>query len=195
MDTLNDKHCFAITRWSKIDFIRFSKFITSVKSSNGRTKEEIIAIYRYWLWRRIDQTSLSFIKTNCTQQDISNYLSQIRVAIRTRDFFLQHNTIQTTELFKLNKNTICMLADGTYTRLEKSFNNQFQYDSWSEQKKDLLIKPFLITCADGYIIDCYGPFKANQNDAIIFEHILNTDFNIKDLIIPDQCVIFLDRGN
>ena len=75
MDTLNDKHCFAITRWSKIDFIRFSKFITLVKSSNGRTKEEIIAIYRYWLWRRIDQTSLSFIKTNCTQQDISNYLN------------------------------------------------------------------------------------------------------------------------
>ncbi|CAF1054262.1 unnamed protein product [Brachionus calyciflorus] len=37
---------------------------------------------------------------------------------------------------------------------------------------DLLIKPFLVCCSDGYIIDCYGPLKDNFNDAKILDYIL-----------------------
>ncbi|RNA34715.1 transposable element tcb1 transposase [Brachionus plicatilis] len=47
------------------------------------------------------------------------------------------------------------------------------------QKKDSLVKPFLICCADGWIIDCYGPIKANKNDASILDYIHFHDFYCK----------------
>ena len=59
---------------------------------------------------------------------------------------------------------------------------------------DLLIKPFLICCADGYIIDCYGPFQANLNDAKIFDYVLKTDPNLMELLLPNKTFAFLDRG-
>ena len=60
---------------------------------------------------------------------------------------------------------------------------------------DLLIKPFIICCADGYIIDVYGPFKANQNDSKILDYILNTDKDLMKILQPNKTIIFLDRGN
>ena len=45
-----------------------------------------------------------------------------------------------------------------------------------------------------YIVDCYGPYKAHQNDAVIFEHILETDEGLRNLLIPNKCIFFLDRG-
>ena len=60
---------------------------------------------------------------------------------------------------------------------------------------DLLIKQFITCCADGYIIDCYGPFMANQNDATIFKYILETDKDLMDLLTKEETVVFMDRGN
>ena len=98
-------------------------------------------------------------------------------------------------LYSLSQNDLLIIADGTYTRLEKSFCNDFQYYTWSQQKYQTLIKPFVICCADGYIIDIYGPFQANQNDAKIFKYVLETDNDLKDILIPKKTVIILDRGN
>lgn len=80
IDTLEEKHCFSITRWTKSQFMRFSLFITSVYTTKGRSKEELIALYRYWLFRGLDQISLSFLKSNSSQQMISFYLDSIRRA-------------------------------------------------------------------------------------------------------------------
>ena len=60
---------------------------------------------------------------------------------------------------------------------------------------DLLLKPFLITCADGWIIDCYGPFQANQNDSKIFDYILSTDKDLLNMLKSGKTLVFLDRGN
>jgi hypothetical protein len=62
------------------------------------------------------------------------------------------------------------------------------------QKDSHLIKPFLIICPDGYIIDSYGPFPANKNDSSIFNSIINTDNDLRDLMIPFQTVVIVDRG-
>jgi hypothetical protein len=59
---------------------------------------------------------------------------------------------------------------------------------------DLLIKPFIVCCTDGYIIDCYGPFQANQNDAKIFDYILQTDHELRNVLLPNKTYVFLDRG-
>jgi hypothetical protein len=114
----------------KKTFIDFSNFITSINESSGRTKHQLIAIYRYWQFRGIDQTTLAMFKSSTNQQQISNYLNQIRQAMnkdfvpyflgaasRPRDFFLKHNTKSVTELHKLDQNDFCIVCDGSYTRL------------------------------------------------------------------------------
>lgn len=100
----------------------------------------------------------------------------------------------TNKLFDLKEDDLAIVVDGTYSRCEKSSNNRFQYNSWSTQKMDSLIKPFLICTANGFIIDCYGPFQANHNDAKILEYILETDENLMKILLPNKTFIFLDRG-
>ena len=89
-------------------------------------------------------------------------------------------------LHNLKQDELAVICDGTYTRLEKSSNNDFQYRSWSVQKSDSLIKPFIICCADGYIIDCYGPFQASDNDAVILKYILENDTDLLKILKPEK---------
>jgi hypothetical protein len=145
-------------------------------------------------------------KNQTSQQQISHYLGQIRKAIlkdfvphflganKGRSFFLKHNTTTITELYDLHNEELAIIVDATYCRLEKSANNEFQYKCWSQQKMDLLTKPFIICCGDGYFIDCYGPFQANQNDSTIFEYILENDLDLLQILEPNKTIVFLDRG-
>jgi hypothetical protein len=124
---LTEAHCFKITRWSKDQFIRFSNFITSIYQTDGRTKEELIAIYRYWLRKGLDQCSLAMFKNKTSQQKISHYLSQIRVAInkdfvpfflgvksRNREFFVEHNNVTVTELYQMKNDELAIVVDGIF---------------------------------------------------------------------------------
>ena len=207
MAALDDALCLKITGWTKEQFISFSKFIKRVRDTCGRTKEQLIAIYRYWLSKGIDQCTLAMLKCNTSQQQISHYLAQIREAMndefvplflganKGKEFFLKHNTNSVKILHELDNDVLAVIADGTYTKLEKSANNDFQYLSYSIQKSHNLIKPFILCCADGYFIDCYGPFQANMNDAHIFRNILSTDEDLKQLFTPqNKIILFLDRG-
>ncbi len=83
-------------------------------------------------------------------------------------------------MLNLANDNLVIIADGTYCAMEKSANNDFQYKTYSGQKKDSLFKPFILCCADGYIVDCYGPFAANENDALILDYVL------KCLKMPQQ---------
>jgi hypothetical protein len=207
INILSEELCKKVTGWSKSEFIKFSKYINSINDTAGRNKYQLIALYRYWLRKGLDQTSLAMFKNNTSQNQISHYLMQIREAInkdfvpfflgskKNRCYYLKHNNVTTTELHCMKQDELAVFADATYNRLEKSSNNNFQYNCWSVQKMDLLIKPFIICCADGFIIDCYGPFKANQNDAKILEYILETDQDLKNILTPYKTKIFLDRGN
>jgi hypothetical protein len=204
---LDDEYCKKITGWTKEEFCRFASYIVSILNSKNRTKEQLIALYRYWLRTGIDQTSLaSLFGEKTRQQDISDYLDQIRVAInkdfvshylgsnKKREFFLKFNTIMTQRIHNLEEDNLVFIADGTYNRIEKSSNNDFQYRTYSQQKCDSLMKPFIICCADGYIVDCYGPFAANANDATIMNYILNNDVEFRNLCIPEKTTFILDRG-
>lgn len=206
LSLVDDKLCFQITGWNKKEFIEFSKYIKSIKNNIERTKTQLIALYRYWLRKGTDQCTLSHLFTDKNQQEISNYLNQIRTAInndfvplflganKDREFYLKHNTKSVIELHELRANDLAIVADASYIRLEKSSNNNFQYLSYSMQKKQNLLKPFIICCADGYFIDCYGPFQANLNDATILEYLLKVDVDLKNLLLENETIIFLDRG-
>ena len=208
MKYLEDKHCKRITGWSKKEFTLFSEYITSIYNTDNRTKEQLIALYRYWLRTGIDQTSLaSLFSMRTTQQQISDFLNQIRSAIhsdftpfflganKNREFFLKFNTKMVQVLHNLSNDDLVIIADGTYCKIEKSKNNDFQYHTYSVQKTASLFKPFILCCADGYIIDCYGPFQATKNDSTILNYILETDKDLNKLLVPKKTLMLLDRGN
>jgi hypothetical protein len=67
------------------------------------------------------------------------------------------------------------------------------YVSYSLQKSTNLIKPFIFCCADGYLIDCYGPFTAKNNDADILKYILATDEHFKELLEPAESIFYFLR--
>jgi hypothetical protein len=207
VDFIDDTYCRKLTGWTKAEFIEFSSYICSIHSTKQRSLHQLVAMYRYWLRSGIDQKSLAMMFGNGAQQNtISNYLDQIRTAIykdfvdfflgahQKREFYLRFNTFMTQTLHRLPEDHLVIVADGTYSRIEKSRNNDFQYKTYSGQKGELLFKPFLICCADGYIIDCYGPFQANLNDAEILDYILKTDGSLNEILLPGKTMMILDRG-
>lgn len=128
----------------------FAKYITSINNTEDRSVEELIALYRFWPRKGLVQTTLALFKKNCHQREISRYLAQIRNAIlkdflpyflgaesRSRDFLIQHNNQTSIIVNNLHKYELVVVADATYTRIEKSSNNNFQYNTWSQQKMDL----------------------------------------------------------
>ena len=101
----------------------------------------------------------------------------------------------THSLQNLENDVLVLIADGTFCKIQKSQNNEFQYQTYSGQKKNSLFKPFIICCADGYIIDCYGSFAANKNDSQILNYILETDTDLKNLLIPTKTLFLIERDN
>ena len=207
IDNIDENTCMLITGWNKAQFLRFSSYIHSIYETKKRNKYQLIALYRLWLRIKNSQQILATFISNGTQRQISRNLEQIRRAIHkdftpsflgasraSRDFFLSQNTLAVKELHQLKEDELAIIADGSYARCEKSSSNEFQYSSWSSQKKASLVKPFFITCASGWIIDCYGPFRANQNDAQIFKCVLESDMNLRSLLEPEKTIIFIDRG-
>lgn len=208
IDTLSEETCIKITGWPKKQFIQFSTLITSIYETKNRNKYQLIALYRYWLSKGIDQESLTNFMSETNQQQISDLLESIRNAVykdftpwflgaksKSREFFIQQNTITVNELFELKYDELALIMDGTHAKIGKSSNNQFQWDSYSDQKKFHFIKPFLICCANGYIVDCYFPFKAKVNDAKIIEFILKHDYKLRELLLPDKTLVILDKGH
>jgi len=148
MAAMEERFCLKISGWTKSQFCSFSKLITSVQDTAGRSKEQFIAIYRYWLSKGLDQCSLALLNSDTSQQQISHFLALIRKAMNVdivplflgankgKHFFLNHNTSSVKLLHDFDKNVLAIIADGSYTKLEKSSNNQFQYLSYSIHKSD-----------------------------------------------------------
>jgi hypothetical protein len=204
---LTNRHCKFITGWSKNTLIRFCSFITSIYETERRSKEQLVALYRFWLRKGVTQAVLAkMFNSKTTQSDISDYLDQIRTAIykdfvpyylgtgRGKQFFLRHNNLVSKILYQMADDELVIFVDGTYARVEKSANNTMQYSCFSAQKGNHLTKPFIMCCADGYIIDCYGPFKANLNDATIFEYIMENDLDLPTILEPKKTLVIMDRG-
>ena len=208
MDSLKDEHCIKITGWKKNVFSDFIEYLTDIKSTETRTKEEIVAIYRYWLRKGMTQSCNALYKNDSTsQQMISYYLDMVRVSVHKnfvpiflgckedRSFFLKHRTETSKICYDLKENDLCFIADGTYIKFNKSRNHQFQYNSWSSHKKKNLMKPMIVCCPDGYIVDAYGPFFATLNDANIMDIVLNGDELFNQMVSEYEGTCFvLDRG-
>lgn len=87
-----------------------------------------------------------------------------------------------------------IICDGTYIYIHKSANFLFQRQSYSLHKFQNLLKPFLIVCTDGYIIDVKGPYAATKTDANIMSSIMNNNENPIHILLEPNDVFILDRG-
>ena len=77
--------------------------------------------------------------------------------------------------------------------MDKNQNNEVQRMTYSGQKKRHFVRPFTLCCADGRIIDLYGPYYALNNDASIFLDIFEKEESLMNLLNEEDFVV-LDRG-
>lgn len=88
---------------------------------------------------------------------------------------------------------LMFIFDGTYIYVQKSSNFLFQRDSYSLHKYKNLLKPFIITCSDGYILDVLGPYSAKKSDAKIMTRLLSPN-SAFPWFFKQGDVFILDRG-
>ena len=98
-----------------------------------------------------------------------------------RDNLIKHNSYISKKLFDSKNDQLILVADGTYCYCQKSFNKLFQRKSYSVQKGRHLVKPFVISTTDGFIVDIYGLFEATKNDATILSTLLRTNQDLKSI--------------
>lgn len=87
-----------------------------------------------------------------------------------------------------------VICDATYVFVQSSSNYLFQKQTYSLQKLDNLVKPFLIVCCDGHIVECLGPYKATLNDATITSLNLNNEGSCIRSFFRRGDIFLLDRG-
>lgn len=86
------------------------------------------------------------------------------------------------------------IFDGTYTYVQKSSNYSYKKKTYSLHKYTNLVKPFMIVCTDGHIIDVLGPYPAITSDADIIKcEIQKPNSELKEFFRPGDGFI-LDRG-
>lgn len=110
-----------------------------------------------------------------------------------REELLRHNLTIPNGLYGGDNNAI-VICDGTYIYINKSSNYMFQKDTYSLHKYKNLLKPFLIVASDGYIVDCFSPYKATTSDAVIMTNLFNNENSALRLYFRNNDAFILDRG-
>lgn len=87
-----------------------------------------------------------------------------------------------------------VICDATYVYVQSSSNYLFQKDTFSLHKHLNLVKPFMMVCCDGHILDCLGPYKATLNDATIMNNEFSDSNGPMRRYFRQGDVFILDRG-
>ncbi|KAJ8720557.1 hypothetical protein PYW08_006022 [Mythimna loreyi] len=93
-----------------------------------------------------------------------------------------------------NGNNAIVICDGTYIYINKSSNYMFQKQSYNLHKYRNLLKPFMFVACDGYIVDCYGPYKATTSDVDIMSVYLALRIQLCDHILDKMMCSFWTGG-
>lgn len=94
----------------------------------------------------------------------------------------------------MNDRKAIAIMDGTYVYVQKSSNYKYQKKTYSLHKYRNLVKPFLIVCCDGHILDVLGPYPATKSDADIIKHeFSNESFPLREYFREGD-IFLLDRG-
>lgn len=203
--------------WTGLNRQQFNSLFDSIPSLNqqtryNRTPRTDLAIYLCKLRTGAPNNRIGTI-FNVAEASVARKILKVRTCLLTdfvpehlgldhisRNEVIQHGRILPTNIFG-NEEMLkaIVIFDGTYLFIEKSSNFLFQRKTYSLHKYRNLIKPFLIVCADGYILDVTGPYPATMTDADIMKAILqNHGEPIEDgafnYFFEEGDIFILDRG-
>lgn len=162
-------------------------YLTKVRT--GEPDERLASMFN--MSRRTLERKLKIARECLIEEFVPRHLGLNHM---TRDDVVGRNLMIPNSIFGGNENNpaAILIADGTYIYLQKSANFLFQRKTYSLHKFRNLVKPFLIVCSDGYIVDVIGPYPATTSDATIMTQMMQDDaWHI--FLRPDD-VFILDRG-
>lgn len=207
----NDMH--GLTGLSKEEISFMEYHLKNMKDSNQRNKVQALLVYLFWLRTGLGHDRVAAI-FQLDRRDVKRYLDQVRDSLLlyfvpnylgvnhlSRIQIQEQTTPMAKELFlngNANKDSIILVADGTYFYCDKSSYNDFQARSYSGQKNRHLMKYLVVCTTTGYIINVYEFQEAIFNDAEIIKSILQNqniskNDDLRKLIQPND-VLLLDRG-
>ncbi|XP_028165896.1 uncharacterized protein LOC114356746 [Ostrinia furnacalis] len=165
-----------------------------VKLRTGDSNERLVTLFnkpRSTLERWMTKTRNSLINDFVPFQLGFNHMSIQDVASRNK--IIPEGLFSNPDLPADVKPAI-VICDATYVFVQSSSNYLFQKQTYSLQKLDNLVKPFLIVCCDGHILECLGPYKATTNDATITSINLNDEESCIRSFFRRGDIFLLDRG-
>ena len=179
---------------------------TKIKSSEIRNREQALTIYLTKLRRALTNEDLAKMY-NISVDNVKNCVKKIRKELyenmvkqklglknMSSEMLASHNCPMVNALHCRAPGSISIMADGTYIYIQKSADNDFQWKTFSVQKGRHLVKPMILICSDGYIIDGFGPYEATKNDATIMTEILEKEKDQFERLLKHGDVMIVDRG-
>lgn len=100
----------------------------------------------------------------------------------------------TQALLGSSPSELLVILDGTYIYCQKSSNYGFQRKTYSMHKYRNLIKPMMLVTTTGYIIDIFGPYPGNKNDATIIKELVNEKAEFNEFLSTGELAVIVDRG-
>lgn len=172
------------------DMRRGSLALTALlcKLRTGDSNERLSGLFQ--IPRRTLETLMNVARESLVPEFVNQHLGMGHIP---RERVCEKNSIIAEGLFSSTVGTTAIvIADGTYIYTQKSSNYLFQKKTYSLHKYRNLVKPFLVVCCDGYILDVFGPYAATTNDATILNSLLDEETFIH--FFNDNDVFILDRG-
>lgn len=159
-----------------------------VKIRTGEPDERVASMFN--MSRRTLERKLKIARECLSEEFVPRHLGLDHM---TREDVIARNLTIPSHIFGGNQNepAAILVCDGTYIYVQKSSNFLFQRKTYSLHKFRNLVKPFLIVCTDGYIVDVLGPYPAITTDAEIMSHMMQDAawhwfLNANDIFILDR---------
>ena len=160
------------------------------KLRTGESNERLATLFN--MSRRTLERKLALARIHLVSDFVSIHLGMDNIS---RQNMLQKNLFLPKMIYGNEENTkAIVICDGTYVYIEKSSNFLFQRLTYSHHKFQNLLKPFLMVCSDGYIIDVLGPYAATTSDASIMTSLCANEDNPFHWMFHQNDVFILDRG-
>ncbi|XP_061171659.1 uncharacterized protein LOC133181135 [Saccostrea echinata] len=210
-ENLHDEDYMTLLGLSKENFFDITSFTTSLRNTKMRSIKNAIGILLFKLKSGLSNGILATLCGMRTRRQVAEVVKSARVAMVkdfvplnlgfqhvSRDRIVNHHTTDISKQLFTDpiSDTVVLVLDGTYIYIQKSSSYKFQRLTYSMHKNRPLVKPFIITATDGYIVDVVGPFFANgrNNDASILSHIVQTNAGNFMGFLKEHDVLVVDRG-
>lgn len=168
--------------------------IILVKLRTGDSNERLSSLFN--LSRRTLERYMSHARNCLTETFVPLYLGLGHMSIQdvaARNKIIPEGLFGNPEMSANNKPAIT-ICDGTYIYVQSSSNYSYQKKTYSLHKLNNLVKPFLIVCCDGYILQSLGPFPATENDANIMSKEFRSERSPLRTYFRPNDIFILDRG-